>query len=320
MSMLDVHTQALETSSAAYHEFLLVYQSLKPIVYGFVEGREDPSFYRGLIENALPDGWSVRLIRSGSRKAVTDMLSVMPWERFPRRRICFYVDRDLSEYGVDTSPEVHNLYVTDNYSIENDIVNRHVFVRVIEEIFGISDLSEAEREGIAVQFESNIEFFCEAMAPVMAQILIWRRNRLRAVLANIKPQTMFCFRDGRLEIAGGYSSAMSRVDYAAQCVGLTASDEELVRAAEQEFRERSGLSRFVRGKYLLWVLVESAIALHGSIARYCRRYQEPPKVRVTLGAANAMTIVGPRAKVPNSLKQFIEMNYLTYIESASSRA
>jgi hypothetical protein len=107
----------------------------------------------------------------------------------------------------------------------------------------------------------------------------------------------------------------SRVRYAADCVGFPPSDEESLRTAEQDFRYRLGLSRFVRGKYLLWPFVESAVALHKAIAYYCPRYSRPPRVRVTLGAGNAMTIIGPRAKVPNSLKQFIDRNYLAYIRS-----
>jgi hypothetical protein len=318
--MLDVHAEALETSSGPYHEFLLMYQALKLIVNGFVEGKEDPSFYRGFIENALPDGWAIRLIRSGNRRAALDILITMPWERFPRRRICFYVDRDLSDYLDQDCVTAENLYITDNYSIENDIVNSHAFGRVIEEVFGICDINEDEREGICRQFEKNLQIFCEAMTPVMAQILIWRRSGVRAALTNIKPQMMFRFRDGRLEIADNYDMPMSRVNYAAHCVGLLASDDESLRNVEQEFREKSGLSRFVRGKYLLWLFVESAVAVHRAIECYCTRYHRPPRVRVTLGAGNAMTIVGPRAKVPESLKRFIEGNYLAYIRNAEAGA
>jgi hypothetical protein len=177
-----------------------------------------------------------------------------------------------------------------------------------------------ERESICRQFEINLQLFCEAITPVMAQILIWRREGARASLANIKPQALFVFKNGALATADNYSSPVSRVGYAADCVGLSASDEESLRTAEQEFRARSGLWRFVRGKYLLWLFVESAVALREAIAHYCPRYPRPPRVRVTLGAGNAITIIGPRAKVPNSLKQFIERNYLAYIQSTEMPA
>jgi hypothetical protein len=322
VSMLDVHAEALETGSGPYHELLLMYKALKKVVYGFIEGKEDPSYYRGFIENGLPDGWMVRLIRSGNKRAVLEVLSSISWTRFDEKRICFFVDRDLSEYLSEKIIRADNLYITDNYSVENDVVTGHVFARVIEEIFCITDLREDEREEISEKFETNLHLFCETMAPVMAQILIWRRRGDNAALANIKPQALFLFRDGRaeIEVAERYAAPNARVVYAAGCVGLSASDEEAVRIAEREFRDRSGPSRFVRGKYLLWLFVESAAAVHRAISYYCPRYPKPPKVGVSLGAGNAMAIIGPRAKAPHSLKQFIEKNYLAYIQNASASA
>lgn len=318
--MLDIHAQALEGSSGPYHEFLLMYRAHEPIVYGFVEGRDDPCFYRGFIESALPNGWAVRLIRSGNRKAVIAILSTIPWSRFPMKRICFFIDHDLSAFSDEENVSAQNLYITDNYSIENDVVNDHVFCRVIEEIFGIIDLREDERECICKRFRANLEFFCEAMAPVMAQILIWQREGARATLANIEPKKLFVFRDGCIETSSNYRSPMARTAYAAGCVGLSASDEGALHVAEKEFRERSGLLRFVRGKYLIWFFVECAVSTHQDISNYCTRYSKPPKARVNLGAGNAMTIIGPRAKVPNSLRHFIGTNYLSYIEAAAAPA
>jgi hypothetical protein len=313
--MLDVHAKALQTASGPYHEFLLMYQAYKPVVYGFVEGKEDPSFYRGFIEYALPEVWAVRFICAGNRSAVLETISAFPWDRFPRKRICFFVDRDLSDYLNEKLVQAENLYVTDNYSIENDVVCEHTFCRVIEEVFGIARLNEAELEDVRNAFTGNLSFFCETMTPIMAQILIWRREGARAALANIKPQALFFFKDGKGAISSDFSSSASRVLYAAESVGLPASDAGDLRAAEQEFRDKGGASRFVRGKYLIWFFVEYAAALHGAIAGYCPRYPKPPKLRVTLGAANAMTIVGPRAKAPASLKRFIETNYIEHIAS-----
>jgi hypothetical protein len=70
---------------------------------------------------------------------------------------------------------------------------------------------------------------------------------------------------------------MARIAFAAGCVGLSASDEEGLRVAEEEFRDRPGLSRFVRGKYLIWFFVERAVATHEGISNYCTRYSKPPK-------------------------------------------
>jgi hypothetical protein len=312
VSMLDVHAEALEGGSGPYHEFLLSYKASRPVVYGFVEGREDPSFYRGFIEQVLPAGWSVRLIRSGNRKAVLAVLATMPWDRFAPRRICFFIDRDLSDLLPEAATTADKLYVTDNYSIENDVVNSHVLERVLEEVFGVTGLDDTEREAVTELFESNLAEFCEALTPIMAQVLIWRRVGTRACLDNIKPGQMWSFSDAKLCLRDEYKQAASRVAYAAEAVKLSPSIDEELRAAELDFRAGSGLKRFVRGKYLLWLFAESAAAFHAAIPKFCARHTTPPKARVTLGAGNAMSIIGPRAKAPASLVEFLNRNYVAY--------
>lgn len=70
MEMLQVHADALNSVSVAYHEFLLRYKASENIVYGIVEGKEDPMFYRGLIEQRLPEGWELELIAAGCKAKV----------------------------------------------------------------------------------------------------------------------------------------------------------------------------------------------------------------------------------------------------------
>ncbi len=69
-SMLEVHNQALQEVDEAYHEFLLIYRKDAQCVYGFVEGKDDPVFYRHLIEGQLPEEWSVKLIPVGNKQKV----------------------------------------------------------------------------------------------------------------------------------------------------------------------------------------------------------------------------------------------------------
>lgn len=318
--MLDVHSEALDSGSGPYHEFLLGYKTSRPIVYGFVEGREDPSFYRGFIDGALPPGWVVQLIRSGNKKTVLDVLAGMPWDRFSRGRVCFFVDRDLSEYLEPNAVVSDSLYVTDNYSIENDVVTAHVFERVVEEVFNVTNLNDTERECIRNLFEGNMSCFCDALAPVMAQILVWRRVGARAFLDNIKPGAMFCFAGGQLGVLNHYQSTMSKIGYAASCVKLPVSSSDELTVAEAEFRSRAGVQRFVRGKYLLWFFVEAASALHAAISTFCPRHPRPPKVHLTLGTANAMAVAAPRAKIPQSLREFIARNYIEYIQRSGIAA
>ena len=317
MSMLEIHAEALAGPTGPYHEFLGMYKASSPIVYGFVEGKEDPSFYRGFIEQALPAGWSVRLVRSGNRKSVLSNLKEMPWERFPKTRICFFIDRDLTDFICAEQVAAENLYVTDNYSIENDVVNSHVFERVFEEVLGVTEISEAEREAVTKLFDENLNAFCEAMVPIMAQILIWRRPRanlppLNVPLDNIKISRLIHFPDGKLLLRNEFLARAARLEYAAEAVKQSLAEDAELREAEARFRSGQGTSRFIRGKYLLLFFISFASALHSCVPKFCSRHKDPPKVRVTMGAANAMSVIGPRARAPASLSEFLKTNYCAY--------
>src|SRR5271166_738579 len=117
--------------ASPYHEFLLAFTAQHQVVYGFVEGKDDPCFYRGLIDSVLPGRWSVRLIASGNRKMVVTILENMDRVRFPCGRICFFVDRDLTDFLCTQKYYPENLYVTDGYAIENDVVTHETFGRVL---------------------------------------------------------------------------------------------------------------------------------------------------------------------------------------------
>jgi len=87
MDMLEILAEARESSNVVYNDFLLFYKAGQQTVYGFVEGKDDPSFYQGFIEAILPDDWSCKLIQAGNKKKVLEVYSQMDWSRFPRNAI-----------------------------------------------------------------------------------------------------------------------------------------------------------------------------------------------------------------------------------------
>lgn len=313
MGMLEIHEDALNSSIVPYHKFLNRYKATACAVYDFVEGKEDPSFYRGKIESYLPDEWDVVLIPAGNKDKVLEAFNEMDWSRFPQKRVCFYVDRDLSKFLDGEQPSAENLYVTDNYSIENDVITFGTMTRILEEVLNINELDPKETEVIKKLFHSNLSTFREVMAPVMSQILIWRRNGAKAELNNLNIKKLFRFESGKINLEEIFTSSISRVEYAAKCVNAEmATIDELVKA-EKESREKQGPEKFTRGKYLLWFFVECANKIHGEIPKFCVKHSTPPKKRLSLGFSNAMVTVAPLTRCPKSLRIFIERNYQEYI-------
>jgi hypothetical protein len=315
--MIEVHAAALAQVDEAYHEFLLRYDATKKSVYGFVEGKEDPAYYRSLAERFIPEDWSIEFLVSGNRKMVLDTEAAFDWTRFSRRQIAFFVDRDLVHF---LNPEIayaENVYVTDGYSVENSIVTRDVFARLLEEVHNVLDWTPQERNHLLNHFDQQLDAFQELLVPVMAQIAIWRRDSVKANLSNFDLVSVIRIVDGQITSTAGREEAEQRVARLCQCVGAEASTVEQRNEMEDEFRASDGPSTLTRGKYLAWFLSAIANDCHGRIKQFVQAYQNPPRPKLTLGANNVMVVAAPRARSPNSLRIFIERTFLSYISTRS---
>lgn len=318
--MIQIHQAALASGNIPYHEFLLCYKSADQIVYGIVEGRQDPCFYRGFIENVLPDGWEVRLIKAGSKAKVQRVFVDIDWSRFAKKRICFFVDRDLSEFLGGEKHVGDNLYSTDMYSIDSEIVNARTFERTLEEVYGVTDMTPTERDVIRRHFDADLSLFCEGMCVVMAQVILWRRAGADVCLDNIQPKEFFAFNAGRIGLKPSYAATHARIQHAANAVKTPQSNSFEIGSVESEFRAKNGPSKFTRGKYLLWFFAQKLTEIHKVAPAFCAKHKAAPKALANIGVSNAMAVVAPRARCPNSLRQFIELNYLAYIRGSGAAA
>lgn len=320
MTMLEIHTEALTEVGSTYHEFLLRYKAHGKVVYGFVEGNDDPLFYRGLIEHFLPAGWCVELIKASGKKNLIAAYEYFDWTRFSLKRVCFFLDRDLSSFVEEKDLCGENVYVTDSYSIENEFADFGVFKRVLSEVLNIDDLTEGEWLGIKEKFDTGLAFFLENMVPVMAQIILWRRQGVSSCLDNIKLKNIFEIENGGLKVKGGLEGRMAKIEEIARLVKEKASKEDELESVEQEFLSNEGAKKFVRGKYVLWFFVELALDIYRSISNLVARLSKPPKISITIGAGNAMVFVAPRLRCPESLKEFIERTYCIFIRQIMTEA
>ena len=318
MDMLEVLAEASQSSNVAYNDFLLYYKNGKPMVFGFVEGKQDPSYYRSFLDAALPDGWECKLFRPGNKKRVLEVFEGMDWNRFPKAAVCFFVDRDLSMFLGGETHEGSNLYVSDNYSIENDLVNVRTLERIMEEVQGVTGLTPEEVTKLRALFHDNLSRFIEALACVMAQIIILRRmeakgDNLIARLDKIKPHQFFEFVDGNLVLKAEFSSPDKRSAHVYEAVGAPAATSEESTAAEIEFRAIDGPAKFTRGKFLLRFFVDCAEAMRTSIPTLFPRFDVAPGASGGIGYSDGIKIIGPRARCPASLKRFLETNFIAHI-------
>lgn len=314
MSMLEIHKSALDSRASVYHEFLAQYKREEKVVYGFVEGKDDPVFYLGHIESILPEGWEIKLFASGGKENVLKVHENIDWRSFKKKRICFFIDRDLSDLIPERIRQDSNIYTTSGYSIENYIVKSQVFERVLKELYGFDALPESERQQLKKFFDQELESFYKLMVPIMAVILNWRRSGEKANLNNVDIKKIFSVKNGVVS-ENDASKSLSLLH--SQC-GITMPDNPDYTVEISEFSKALVYRKFTRGKYLLWFLVEFCKSVHRDADEIIGGLKQKPKKKVDLSLGNSMCIVAPRAKKPPALKQFLESNYMEYVGALNS--
>jgi len=320
MSMLTIHAAALSSKISSFHEFLSRFSKTKKVVYGFVEGKEDPCFYRGFIEHQIPEGWEVELWPAGNKDQVYRIHSGIDWRRFPKKRVCFFVDRDLSSLIPEKLVQDSNIYVTDGYSIENDVAKRGTCRRVLTEICGLASADHSDLDSVCDLFEKQIEKFHVEMLPVMAWILVWRRSGKPASLNDILMRDLFSVSDGVLQVKPNPKGKADAVEYIhAQC-NLTYNATVDIVAHHAEFKKGGAYRKFTRGKYVFWFLVEFCCSVHKSAKVLLKSCTKTPSMNVSMSASNGMTIIGNRARLPGSLRSFLEATYCAYIAGKTATA
>ena len=313
-SMLDVHSEALKEVDEAYHEFLLIYKKDDQCVYGFVEGKDDPAFYRYLIKTQLPKEWSIKLIQSENKGKVLRSFQSFNWIDYSKNRICFFIDRDLQDFLNPPQQLETNIYITDGYSIENYILEDEILIEVLSDIYQITQLRLEEEESIKQILRENENIFFEAIMPLMGQILLWKRLGYKPNLNNLELAKIFSFSQAKL-------FPIERnilLQEAAKQIGCNLCEYHKITDAENEFRRHDSSRAMVRGKYVFWFFVKQCEAIWEAITSLLPRFSSKPNKRIECGVKNAMVIFAPRTRPPESLKEFVKQNYLSFINEVSN--
>ena len=76
MSMLEIHRSALEGIIEPYHIYLQSQKKSQKMLYGFVEGKNDPAYYLHHLCPIIPEDWEILLIEAGKPGNKKNVLSL----------------------------------------------------------------------------------------------------------------------------------------------------------------------------------------------------------------------------------------------------
>ncbi len=303
--MVETHKEAISKTISLYHEFLSRYNKRRKAIYAFTEGKEDLSFYRGIIDAILEEGWKVEIWHAGNKSKVFELYDKVDWETFNRHQILFFVDRDLSEYLENAQRIEDNIYITDLYSIENYYVEEQTFERVITECYGFNIIGKDDLDRIVQHYCVQLERFRNYAVEIMSWIIVWRRRGRKPCLNDIKLNELFSMNDTILVLNGTESDFVKNKIH--QSIGIDI-DEVNIDEVKEEFLGKDGKSKFIRGKYLAWFLVFYCEWVYSNVNLIVPTIAQSPKKHIQLGQSNASYIIAPRIQAPISLIRFLHYN------------
>ena len=225
----------------------------------------------------------------------------------------------LSNFLDKKNPAGINIYVTDGYSIENDIVNRSTCNRLLCEVFNFATLPKELIDDIINLFEEQLSIFYELNVQTMAWILHWKRSGEKPYLNNIEMKHLFTCSCGKISLKRNPKGKNDVSEYIHTQCNIPYDRTINISLVEKELRKSGKSLQLIRGKYLLWFLIEFALSVNKDICKIFSDIKSPPKVRVSISQSNGVVFIAPRARIPESLKLFLDSTCCLYIQKLENK-
>lgn len=306
MSFVETLRTSRRASVAAILQFMLRYQETSADVHAFMEGRDDPAFYLGFLSSAVDDIGKIHVYQCENKRGVYEAFSKISRINNRPPLVLFFVDKDHSDFVGEAYVSAPNIFVTDTYSIENYVVSDEVLRRVWEELLA------GARQGIdfamiASKFQQELVRFYELATPLSAWIVLARRNGLSPQVNNIRPGDLFAFNE---EMVVSYVGKETLLDYFQRSCRVVVT-QSLADAFDKTCNELGQVhpKKHVRGKLELWFFVRFILGML-KLIEVSQDGRTAPRLRIAFGDENAMDVLGPRTRMPDTLREFFVLNGL----------
>ena len=309
MSILQELEQSLLTDAPVFIEFLYRYNPKKKQVFAFYEGDEDSSFYHNIIKKCIDQDCELEEIVAGCKNNVLKLQREFNWKQYRIDQIAFFVDRDLSFWLDENTEYGENVFVTDEYSVENYVANAQGFLTWLVHFEGFSRAKKKELEYMVSEYESCNTIFQREMIPVMAQAVVAKRHDPTVCLSDYKPKIVFEIQGGHLSFTVEQNSSIQ------EKWKLTDESRVEVDAQSKRFIEKIHCYS-VRGKWLLRFMAETGEFMRLNPNAFAPSLGKTAKASPTCAVpvSSCISAIAPYCTepIPERLKEFINNTYCKY--------
>jgi hypothetical protein len=292
------------TAVGAVFQFVMETPKSPGSIYAFVEGDDDPFFYRNFI---LLFADKMHSFPCGGKGGVYEARERMA-NRVYRGKALFFVDKDLS----DIIPEENyvravDIYTTDYYSIENELVSEDMLSKIWAELLHF----RGERLDLVHQekFQEELERFHELALPIMAWLVYTRRNERQPELSGFHFSKFFAWDDEYklkyhedvLQI--GLIKLLEQVCKVNETPPSWSLNEESIKNELLCLEPKA----YIHGKLELCFFVRFLHKLINLLNKDLRR-ADKIRMKSSLGEGNAVEKLSRYASIPQSLEKFLREN------------
>ena len=267
------------------------------------------SYYCEQIERNFPDV-TIHKSPAECKNNVITIWSFINWNQYSRNSVLFFVDRDLSYWVGEPQYYDTNVYITDEYSLENDAVNLHMFLKLLEDFYGFANYTEDEKARIGELYTKKWNKFKEGSYELMSYILYKYQTSHEHTAKNISMRKCLCVDSDCMwnkTIRG-----LPYKDYYREQLQIGDNDiSDDVSGLKDRFINE-GEHYSVRGKWCLEFMIELmdyVIKIGDTIApSLYNGVTKRPKKIVDLTSRGAIATIGSKIVPPKSLTSFLSRN------------
>jgi len=303
MTIIDDYAKYLleeaNSSVAALHQFRLLYNQNQEEYHFFFEGEEDGLFYMPEARRYVGDK-KLYTYDCGGKKNVIEVRDSVKEELYNIKNCLFFVDRDYDDI-LDSQVEVdENTYITDFYSIENEISNVCAARILMSDIIRISQ-ADPEFSRVENAISTGLLKFYRKILPLSAWIIAAKQEGCAPNLRNTIGLK-------GIVTLSGLEPQLTRLGFVEFKKRVISNGKRPSFSSVLKWRrilDTNSAKKWVRGKYDIWffqILLMDVLNEANSRRRSAggRIIRIPGSVR----EGRFFEVLGGRMPVPDSLQAF----------------
>ena len=312
MSMLDILENSVKSDNVYYMDFLLRYKPKKKQIFVFYEGDEDSSYYRSFLEDYLEDEYDIEEIIAECKNNILKLHKEFDWDSYDKTKIAFFIDKDLSFWLEEDSIKESNIFITKGYSVENYLISKDIFRKLLFNIKGFARAKKTEIDYMCECFAILLPNFEEEIKRLMAMAVLAKKRDHNVKLGEYKisKNLEFFIEDEKLKFN------LNDYNYMKEKWGIMYIKDEEIDTQINKFNQQPN-EYFVRGKWILYFMVELSEFMRNNFKNFAPslavdKEREKLKPTCNIDSTKSIPILAPRCIITRELEIFLNNNFIKY--------